>query len=410
MQEREAKRNKETRKQQRESALLHKDVGKMERKIEQYKNITHMRKMTAGEREKLQRLEEELKEVKEKQKEAGISPQEQARPTKAAGYDPMQASETHAFSIGGQYQTSSDESDGDSGAADAVRKSNLDDLGIKTIAVARTDGLDTGEQLPPMPAGTPPPLTSDDSGGVLWPPLPSGPSPMYLQANPHVAARSRQSRTGEKTGSQPHQSHGRGGQSNRRPHPYRARPDAHGSQPAGMSLNPDARTSLRAGAELQQRRPNSATVLAAEPQVRDLKKELTSFVPAAITRKSKQQGRQRVLEAIPAVPKMVVNAAPVFDADADEESASKKTPVQSSHANFSSTGSSGSSLLSAIQPHTGIRFSSSYSHTGHSGSKASSGSSEKLEHNGKDGGAENMGTSLDDEYQRFLKSMGGDLE
>ncbi|KAJ2900525.1 hypothetical protein GGI21_004755, partial [Coemansia aciculifera] len=90
-QEREAKRNKEVRDKMRSVAVLHKDTTKMERKIEQYRKIVRVRKMTAAEREKLQAMEAELKDVLDKQKAAGIAPKKRDAASLAIGYDPMAA-------------------------------------------------------------------------------------------------------------------------------------------------------------------------------------------------------------------------------------------------------------------------------------------------------------------------------
>ncbi|KAJ2776019.1 hypothetical protein GGI18_004435, partial [Coemansia linderi] len=92
-QEREAKRNKEVREKMREVAVLHKDTTKMERKIEQYRKITRVRKMTVAEKEKLQAMETELKDVLSRQKAAGIAPRKREPTDKVIGYDPMAATE-----------------------------------------------------------------------------------------------------------------------------------------------------------------------------------------------------------------------------------------------------------------------------------------------------------------------------
>ncbi|KAJ2407912.1 hypothetical protein GGI10_004925, partial [Coemansia sp. RSA 2530] len=92
-QEREAKRNKEVREKMREVAVLHKDTTKMERKIEQYRKITRVRKMTVAEKEKLQAMETELKDVLSRQKAAGIAPRKREPTDKVIGYDPMAAAE-----------------------------------------------------------------------------------------------------------------------------------------------------------------------------------------------------------------------------------------------------------------------------------------------------------------------------
>ncbi|KAJ2881193.1 hypothetical protein H4R27_004242, partial [Coemansia aciculifera] len=92
-QEREAKRNKEVRDKMREAAVLHKDTTKMERKIEQYRKIVRVRKMTAAEKEKLQTMEAELKDVLDRQKAAGIAPRKREASDQVIGYDPMAAAE-----------------------------------------------------------------------------------------------------------------------------------------------------------------------------------------------------------------------------------------------------------------------------------------------------------------------------
>ncbi|KAJ2814875.1 hypothetical protein FBU31_007131, partial [Coemansia sp. 'formosensis'] len=92
-QEREAKRNKEVRDKMREAAVLHKDTTKMERKIEQYRKIVRVRKMTAAEKEKLQAMEAELEDALNKQKAAGIAPRKREASEQVIGYDPMAAAE-----------------------------------------------------------------------------------------------------------------------------------------------------------------------------------------------------------------------------------------------------------------------------------------------------------------------------
>ncbi|KAJ1849953.1 hypothetical protein LPJ70_000122, partial [Coemansia sp. RSA 2708] len=89
MQKKEAKRNKEVRKQMREVAVLHKDTSKMERSIEELRSAKQIRKLTAAEREKLKNMEDELKEVRAKQKEAGIAPKKRQAPAEVVGYDPL---------------------------------------------------------------------------------------------------------------------------------------------------------------------------------------------------------------------------------------------------------------------------------------------------------------------------------
>ncbi|KAJ2259034.1 hypothetical protein EV176_006934, partial [Coemansia sp. RSA 451] len=112
MQKRETQRNKEVRTQMREAAVLHKDTTKMERRIEQLYEIKQTRKMTVAEREKLKALEGELKDIRDKQKEAGITPKKRQHVEENVGYDPLAESEAANALV--QYASSSGDSDNDS--------------------------------------------------------------------------------------------------------------------------------------------------------------------------------------------------------------------------------------------------------------------------------------------------------
>ncbi|KAJ1725128.1 hypothetical protein LPJ53_000691 [Coemansia erecta] len=332
MQEREAKRNKEVRKKMREAAVLNKDTAKMESRIEQYKNITQTRKMTAGEREKLQKLEEELQDIKDKQAKAGVTPQSRSHAGPAIGYDPLAEADSRSSAIDGQYMSSDADEDNDND-----QQTTIDDLGIPTIAVYKEHSAEDAGLMPPMPPGTPPLLPQDLDIGPVWPPLPQGPSPML----PASAARP--------------------------PPPF----------PPGLppGMPPPPRPPRHALAR-PPARPVSATVLSAEPQVRDLKKELTSLVPSAISRKSKQKERQKVLDTIPMAPRMMVNAAPDIETEATD----------------GSSGSAGSSLLGSIKPVAGVQFSTGLQlhHTQSSKPQTST---------------QNADSSLDEEYQKFMSQM-----
>ncbi|KAJ2766110.1 hypothetical protein IWQ57_004507, partial [Coemansia nantahalensis] len=95
-QRRDAKRNKDARDKMREVAVLYKDTGKMERKIEQFRSISQTRRMTAAERERLSAMEAELKDVLQKQKEAGIARVKRNPNEKAVGFDPLAEAEDKA--------------------------------------------------------------------------------------------------------------------------------------------------------------------------------------------------------------------------------------------------------------------------------------------------------------------------
>ncbi|KAJ2051067.1 hypothetical protein GGH13_008680 [Coemansia sp. S155-1] len=306
----------------------------MERKIEQYRKIVRVRKMTAAEKEKLQTMEAELKDVLDRQKAAGIAPRKREAPDRVIGYDPMAAAEvggSRTRSANSPLPSDSEDSDDDSGDVTMIGR---------TISLDRDDDLDDipnslvehssvgTDPLPPMPPGTPPLRPQDLDLDKIWPPLPSGPSPQYLQNNP--------------------------------------RPDQHSNNRG------------RAMAAF------SATVLTAEPQVRNLKKELTTLVPAAIARKTKQKERQQVLAAIPMVPKMIVNAAPDVDAEP-----SVCTPGGS--ATVSSTG-----ILGAMRPLSGVRFNTQATEAQKQPQLAEP-AKPKQEQKSK--------SSLDEEYQKFVQQM-----
>ncbi|KAJ1948187.1 hypothetical protein FBU59_001711 [Linderina macrospora] len=111
----------------------------------------------------------------------------------------------------------------------------------------------------------------------------------------------------------------------------------------------------------------------AEPEVRDLQKELRSFVPAAIARKQKQKERQQVIASVPSVPKMSVNAAPDVDVGP-----TTSAPVPQP----------GGTLRNTIKPVAGVQFKSA---------------SVKQVSKPKD---VSKNSSLDDEYQKFMSEMG----
>ncbi|KAJ2853535.1 hypothetical protein GGI22_004832, partial [Coemansia erecta] len=262
-------------KQMREAAVLYKDTSKLEKEIERYHSIK--RKLTAVEDEKLRGLNAELKETLKRKKEAGIEPESKKQRTddQVIGYDPLAGAEDQNALVA--YSSSSDSESIDN---DIVGKEIP--LGQEyyeqepaapvvpspqTVRVTRRDSSSLGhedgtlddEQFPPMPEGTPPLLQENVDSNEVWPlgrrqfPLQPPPVPPFVVSAQHPAIR-----------------------------------PPHRSQPAA----------------------SSGTVLAAEPQVRDLKKELTTFVPSAIARKNKQNDRQRVLESVPMPPQMVINAAP----------------------------------------------------------------------------------------------------
>ncbi|KAJ2182636.1 hypothetical protein GGF45_000686 [Coemansia sp. RSA 551] len=329
MQKRETQRNKEVRTQMREAAVLHKDTTKMERRIEQLYEIKQTRKMTVAEREKLKTLEGELKDIRDKQKEAGITPKKRQHVEENVGYDPLAESEAANALV--QYASSSGDSDNDIEPIEIGRTVQIDRDIFDTTAVAGGSdeaAYDAGELglnvLPPFPPGTPPLFAADLGIGELWPPLPSGPSPLFIQDNPDAAPLSDRGRgrgRGRANTRGHHQQHfePRRGDTqeertsnvttqHHRAHPYAPR----ASRGRGIMAHAPPVPAIAA------RKPAySGTVLSAEPQVRDLRKELTAMVPSRIARKTKQKERQQVLDAVPTPPRMVVNAAPDIDDGAD---------------------------------------------------------------------------------------------
>ncbi|KAJ2535434.1 hypothetical protein IWW35_006791, partial [Coemansia sp. RSA 1878] len=317
MQKRETQRNKEVRTQMREAAVLHKDTTKMERRIEQLYEIKQTRKMTVAEREKLKTLEDELKDIRDKQKEAGITPKKRQHVEENVGYDPLAESEAANALV--QYASSSGDSDNDIEPIEIGRTVQIDRDIFDTTAVAGGSdeaAYDAGELglnvLPPFPPGTPPLFAADLGIGELWPPLPSGPSPLFIQDNPDAAPLSDRGRgrgRGRANTRGHHQQHfePRRGDTqeertsnvttqHHRAHPYAPR----ASRGRGIMAHAPPVPAIAA------RKPAySGTVLSAEPQVRDLRKELTAMVPSRIARKTKQKERQQVLDAVPTPPRMV---------------------------------------------------------------------------------------------------------
>ncbi|KAJ1836533.1 hypothetical protein LPJ63_000175 [Coemansia sp. RSA 2711] len=384
MQKKEAKRNKEVRKQMREVAVLHKDTSKMERSIEELRSAKQIRKLTAAEREKLKNMEDELKEVRAKQKEAGIAPKKRQAPAEVVGYDPLAESEPTNALV--QYASSSDDS-ADEVQADGIGETVDIDRDIFDPAATRSDQSEEPDNrplsldaLPPMPPGTPPLFAADLGIGEVWPPLPSGPSPLYILNHPEVSAtlergRGRGRGLGHERGYRPqlHTQHSEADRNDsapsqhHRPHPYAPRP----SRGRG-AVRPPTIPVATAAAAVRPLLP-SGTVLSAEPQVRDLKKELTAMVPSRIARKTKHKERQQVLAALPTAPQMVVNAAP----DVDGDDAAKTRPSEVSF---------GPPLPNIPD----VRIS------------AARGSASSKQPNAK---ANQSTNSLDQEYQRFMDNM-----
>ena len=141
---------------------------------------------------------------------------------------------------------------------------------------ARVDAV-VPDLFPPMPPGTPPPFPSDLAIPQIWPPLPPGPPPSVLPPPP----------------------------------PVRLNP-AIPPPPPPPFISP-LQSAIRSPPQLQQSSEKAQPtqhVLAAAPQERDLKKELTNFVPSTLMRRQKK--KEKKLVKLPSV-----NAAP--DPDMDNE-------------------------------------------------------------------------------------------
>ncbi|KAJ2080406.1 hypothetical protein H4R24_003105 [Coemansia sp. RSA 988] len=422
MQKRETKRNKEVRDKMREANVLYKDTAIMERKIEQFRGILRTRRMTAGEKEKLKSMEAELTEVTAKQKEAGIAPRKHNSDEKAVGFDPL-AIATESKNALVQYASSEEENtDNDSthqtariGEAVLIegdifdtikdRGSNGEGHGDSNSKSSRIDKAIDPNTLPPLPPGTPPLLSEDLDSGSIWPPLPSGPSPLFIQHNPHTSALSQQRSQTRGRGRGSGRSRGRA----QRQHPYdrypkgpnrhhisntdavrppRSNNDGVVSPGAPYPIPTTVHNIAAYRPPQSQPRMPAGPVLAAEPQVRDLKKELTTLVPSAIARKSKQKERQRVLSAVPTAPMMVVNAAPDVDGEANGNG--------SGH-----TKSTSGNALGTMRQMDGVRFSTASKSNNQLRDTASSNAVSNNQKQAKDGDK----NALDDEYQRFMDQV-----
>ncbi|KAI9504245.1 hypothetical protein BX070DRAFT_234278 [Coemansia spiralis] len=421
MREREAKKNKEMRKQMRETAVLYKDTSKLERKIERYHNLK--RKMTAAEKEKLQSLETELKETLNKQKEAGIELKSCLSDGKVTGYDPLAEAEEKDALV--QYASSDSEDydesnygkmiflDQDNNGLDiqqAVDKSKKRADGEVTIDCASV-ATSNNALFPPMPLGTPPPFSEAIVTDIVWPPLPSGPSPQFRAHNPHLTHQDfvGSGSHGRGRGNMQHaRGRGRGrdgrGCGSFRQHPYSPRPvqavraDSNNTRmpygsppipPFAVATHNQVIHNMPPG--LSAAPTSISTVLSAEPQVRDLKKELTTLVPSTITRKNKQKDRQRVLDAIPMAPQMVVNAAPDVDGSAQNKAA------------FTSN-----KIINNIQSVADVRFSTTSPEAQY---KPSSSQQPQPDPSTNKAGSTKQANSansdsLDEEYKKFTSQMG----
>ncbi|KAJ1675316.1 hypothetical protein EV182_001510 [Spiromyces aspiralis] len=138
---------------------------------------------------------------------------------------------------------------------------------------------ENGEEFPPMPPRTPP-LREADIPKIegIWPPLPRVPPPAVLPPEPV----------------------------------YRVNP----AIPQGPLTPPVASVSVTA-APTKTAIHESRPALAAAPQERDLRKELTAFMPAALLRKKKTRKPAEDKSIVPEtrVELPEVNAAPELDAE-----------------------------------------------------------------------------------------------
>ncbi|PVU97110.1 hypothetical protein BB561_000755 [Smittium simulii] len=91
----------------------------------------------------------------------------------------------------------------------------------------------------------------------------------------------------------------------------------------------DLSTTSSANIEPSSENANKGQILSAEPQLRDLQKELTMLVPQKLLKKKMDLSKKAVNAAVPSVPQPKINAAPHIEAD-ESVSISEKNPILAS--------------------------------------------------------------------------------
>ncbi|KAJ1645992.1 hypothetical protein IWQ61_010250 [Dispira simplex] len=338
----ELKKNKTERKLHRELTLTHKDTTKLERDILHYQRLRQTRPLDKNQAAKLQSLQDELQHIRTAQGSQSTSAPIPSSDQQAVyGFDKLlgrhhrgssddEASEPRktpysALSMTKHYQDGISTSTLSSSPPPEVTievenaGSLPTHLDLGTSTITNTANEPTSNTFHPSPMST-----NEDN----FPPLPPGPSPSRPRGMPRPPLSMKSPMPmppGLPSGSRPHQpprpypppgNHelirppgfppGRHpnewGRPRPRPPPYHPRP----IRPIGPPVRPNRHhfsssqqpTPPRPPKTLQSKADTfrSATVLSAEPVVRDLQKELTVMVPTALLRKQRtQRKRQNVL-------------------------------------------------------------------------------------------------------------------
>ncbi|PVU87149.1 hypothetical protein BB559_006175 [Furculomyces boomerangus] len=346
---RELKKQKDVRKQQREVSILYKDTTKLEKEIEKYRDKEKSKQLDRNGAIKLKSLQEQLEKIRKARKERGIDTKRQKVDLEDVGFDPL--------NYGNKLEDleSSEDSGSEYSSLSGVSGLESDEEGStfkKNQSLGRYDN-----ELPPMPSEFPPFTPKELGLEILWPPLPKEPPPLFQRnfigmnnvippmINQIPPTHNDQIHFFPNNYQQPqfpifpnihHQSMGFGyppsnpnfpvqGYQYENVHPdYVSNPVPYNNnlqQPQLVNENldsePDKKQTPRDPLDINSKNneigankdmktetdennvQKESVVMEAQPQLRNLRDELVSFVPSALLKRQKANKKKAVLDSIP---------------------------------------------------------------------------------------------------------------
>ncbi|KAG0173617.1 hypothetical protein DFQ30_007382 [Apophysomyces sp. BC1015] len=357
---RELKKNKDERKRARDAVLSKKDPGRMRNELSKLELQARSGQLDKGSQSRMSSLKDDIRKIEKAKKATGITgaqealaarqqkQQQQQQDSRKLVYDPRKGTfvpvkkkvaepkvkKQKAEDEDQQMSSSDSDSDSDSDISDSEDSDSTSDED------GEQHSEDEDAEDIPLPPG-PPPQDSDDED-IPLPPGPAPPRPFQEQLAPIHAAQLNQSVRplpppppppsfppphfagyyGMEYGAMPY---------HRPPPPpsYAYHPPQNYAQQPSITAAPSIAAAApvyyatQLGTSPEPELPSTATkptestpaMISAEPQLRDLQKELLGFVPAALRRK---QAAAKKTASLPKGARPTINAAPEVE-DANEE-------------------------------------------------------------------------------------------
>ncbi|CAG8586456.1 14831_t:CDS:10, partial [Gigaspora rosea] len=330
MRQKEIKKNKMERKRVRTLVMVHKDTSKLEEEIARYKALDKEKRLDKNGKAKLKDLEDKLSKILDTKKAHGVSvhrekPKDHTpvyfHPTlNPSGTLMPSTSKSNAQDdeeSSGNEDSDNEYSDDDKSSEGSEKRNKPESDEDIPLPPGKPPSNESDDELPELPPGTPPKQKDSDDD---LPELPPGPPPSSQNndSNTQPSGISRSPPFGFRPLSMPAgpqypppQStymmfNNPPGSSNHLRPPPNIRPPPPPVFPSGTGQGTPLRPSDSRPPPFSSQVTRATPVIQAEPQVRNLQKELTTLVPAALLRK-KADARK------PKVARPVVNAAPNID-------------------------------------------------------------------------------------------------